>query len=75
MLLAVQAKLFDAIVYFIIAGIIPGTNYALSPLTMLILVIITTWMVSLHLTTSFGHQHLPPSKTRRTTKASQKVAN
>lgn len=51
-LIVLQAKLFDALVYFLLAGIIPGTSYALSPLTMFILIIIVLWFAILRISSA-----------------------
>lgn len=38
-LLIVRARVFDALMYFLFAGIIPGTSYALPPGIMLLLTV------------------------------------
>ncbi len=41
----VQAQVFDAVLYFLFAGVIPGTGYALPPLGMFLLIIAVGWAV------------------------------
>ncbi len=48
LLVVVQARIFDAVLYFLFAGIVPGTNYALPPLVMLLLFLAVGWVMLLH---------------------------
>ena len=48
-LFIVQTKLFDGIIYFLLAGAIPGTAYAVSPLIMFITFIVALWLVAIYL--------------------------
>ncbi len=47
-LFVAQARIFDAVMYFLFAGIIPGTNYALPPLGMFLLILIIGWLMAMH---------------------------
>lgn len=51
-LIVLQAKLFDAFIYFLLAGVIPGTSYALSPLTMFILIVLAFWFAVFHVSST-----------------------
>lgn len=53
-LLVTHARVFDAVMYFLFAGIIPGTNYALSPLAMFLLILAITWLVCMHISAVFA---------------------
>lgn len=53
-LLVTHARVFDAVMYFLFAGIIPGTNYVLSPLAMFLLILAITWLVCMHISTALA---------------------
>lgn len=57
LLLITQARIFDAVLYFLFAGIVPGTNYALPPLGMLLLIVVVTWLVLVRISTALIHEH------------------
>lgn len=48
-LITIRLRLVDAVLYFLLAGIIPGTSYALSPTVMLILVSVALWVILIRL--------------------------
>ena len=65
-LFAAHASVANALLYFLLAGIIPGTNYALPPLAMFLLILVAFWLVVIRVWTIVGD-------TRRSYQEAQKV--
>ncbi len=70
---AVSARLFDIIIYFLLAGIIPGTNYSLSPLAMFIIMVAASWLVALYAWTAIRDVYRSYQDAKKVLKRAQRM--